>query len=70
MLQIPSAVAASQQFVVVTFKSEFTVKKQHKVKIYKSQFGNFMSNIVGFALKLSPWLMRIGYNQNRICATS
>lgn len=49
MLQNTSAVAASKEFVVVTFKSEFIAQKAVQNEELKVQFGNFMSNIVGFA---------------------
>lgn len=49
MLQNTSAVAASERFVVVTFSSEFTAQKATQNQELQVQFGNFMSNIVGFA---------------------
>ncbi len=69
MLQNTSAVAASQQFVVVTFKSEFTAQKATQSQDLQVQFGNFMSNIVGFrpeiiALTDADWLsIRAEYPQ-------
>ncbi|MFZ2543588.1 MAG: DNA polymerase III subunit gamma/tau [Lactococcus raffinolactis] len=71
MLQNTSAVAASQQFVVVTFKSEFTAQKATQSKDLQVQFGNFMSNIVGFAPEIialtdADWLsIRTEYAQLR-----
>ena len=49
MLQSTSAVAASREFVVVTFESEFIAQKAVQNEELKVQFGNYMSNIVGFA---------------------
>ncbi|GFH41530.1 DNA polymerase III subunit gamma/tau [Lactococcus hodotermopsidis] len=49
MLNHTSAVAASEKFVVVTFNSEFTAKKAAQNQDLQVSFGNFMSNIVGFA---------------------
>ena len=71
MLQNTSAVAASQQFVVVTFKSEFTAQKATQSQDLQVQFGNFMSNIVGFAPEIialtdADWLsIRTEYAQLR-----
>ncbi|GAB2021637.1 DNA polymerase III subunit gamma/tau [Pseudolactococcus yaeyamensis] len=71
MLQNTSAVAASQQFVVVTFKSEFTAQKAMQNHDLQVQFGNFMSNIVGFAPEIialtdDDWLsIRTEYAQLR-----
>lgn len=71
MLQNTSAVAASQQFVVVTFKSEFTAQKATQSQDLQVQFGNFMSNIVGFAPEIialtdADWLsIRTEYTQLR-----
>ena len=61
MLQSTSAVAASKDFVVVTFESEFIAQKAVQNEELKVQFGNFMSNIVGFApeiiaLTTEDWL--------------
>ena len=61
MLQSTSAVAASKEFVVVTFESEFIAQKAVQNEELKVQFGNFMSNIVGFApeiiaLTTEDWL--------------
>jgi DNA polymerase-3 subunit gamma/tau len=49
MLTHTAAVAASEKFVVVTFESEFTAKKASQNQDLQMSFGNFMSNIVGFA---------------------
>lgn len=71
MLQNTSAVATSQQFVVVTFKSEFTAQKATQSQDLQVQFGNFMSNIVGFAPEIialtdADWLsIRTEYAQLR-----
>ncbi len=71
MLQNTSAVAASQQFVVVTFKSEFTAQKATQSQDLQVQFGNFMSNIVGLAPEIialtdADWLsIRTEYAQLR-----
>ena len=71
MLQNTSAVAASQQFVVVTFKSDFTAQKATQNQDLQVQFGNFMSNIVGFAPEIialtdDDWLtIRTEYAQLR-----
>ncbi|WP_332383928.1 DNA polymerase III subunit gamma/tau [Pseudolactococcus laudensis] len=71
MLQNTSAVAASEQFVVVTFKSEFTAQKAMQNQELQVQFGNFMSNIVGFAPEIialtdADWLaIRTEYAQLR-----
>ena len=71
MLQNTSAVAASQQFVVVTFKGEFTAQKATQSQDLQVQFGNFMSNIVGFAPEIialtdADWLsIRTEYAQLR-----
>lgn len=71
MLQNTSAVAASQQFVVVTFKSDFTAQKATQNQDLQVQFGNFMSNIVGFAPEIialtdADWLsIRTEYAQLR-----
>lgn len=61
MLQSTSAVAASKEYVVVTFESEFIAQKAVQNEELKVQFGNFMSNIVGFApeiiaLTTEDWL--------------
>lgn len=61
MLQSTSAVAASKEFVVVTFESEFIAQKAVQNEELKVQFGNYMSNIVGFApeiiaLTMEDWL--------------
>ncbi|GHU36352.1 DNA polymerase III subunit gamma/tau [Bacilli bacterium] len=71
MLQNTSAVAASQQFVVVTFKSEFTARKASENQDLQVQFGNFMSSIVGFAPEIialtdDDWMtIRTDYAQHR-----
>ncbi|GAX47107.1 DNA polymerase III subunit gamma/tau [Pseudolactococcus reticulitermitis] len=71
MLQNTSAVAASQQFVVVTFKSEFTARKASENQDLQVQFGNFMSSIVGFAPEIialtdDDWVsIRTDYAQHR-----
>jgi hypothetical protein len=76
MLQNTSAVAASQQFVVVTFKSEFTAQKAMQNQELQVKFGNFMSNIVGFAPEIialtdADWLaIRTEYAQLRKQGTS
>lgn len=71
MLQNTSAVAASERFVVVTFTSEFTAQKATQNQDLQVQFGNFMSNIVGFAPEIialtdKDWLaVRQAYAQSR-----
>ncbi|GFH40643.1 DNA polymerase III subunit gamma/tau [Pseudolactococcus insecticola] len=70
MLQNTSAVAASERFVVVTFKSEFTAQKAMQNQDLQVQFGNFMSNIVHFAPEIialtnDDWLaVRTEYAQS------
>ncbi|MDR1605987.1 MAG: DNA polymerase III subunit gamma/tau [Streptococcaceae bacterium] len=76
LLQNTTAVAASKSFVVVTFDSELIAKKAGQNEDLRVQFGNFMSNIVGFApeiiaLTAGDWsTLRTEYAQLRQQQTS